>query len=444
MAESLMRRTIAIIKLLAGVALITVLAWLSLQYPYKTDLSSHQRNTLPPEAAAVLKSLQGPLKLTAVVNDSPELHRRIEKSVERLQQTQSGITLDFVSPQTRITQKNTELNQSGHLELEYNGNQETLHSLSEKDIIAAIRRLIHGGERWAVFIEGHDEKSLFDKTATGYEKLDALLQKQGYHTQSLNLVKLPEIPDNTTLLVLAAPQTPMLPGELKVIVDYVQNGGNFLWLKEPQQTLEKLQETIPVEFIPGVVISNNTKMREVLGIQHPAVIPIVDYGTHKISKDLNGTSLFAITSAVRFNGESPWESTAFLLSLAESWNETGDLQGRVKFDKQAGESPGPLSIGIALTRPNGELTQRIAVVGDSDFLSNDYLGYGQNPKLAANLFNWLSGDTCSLEIPVRPTPDAELKISDSTLLTLSVVFLIILPLGFVLIGIRLWFRRRKG
>ena len=148
-----MRRTIAIIKLLAGLVLMSALAWLSLQYPYKTDLSSHQRNTLSPEAAAVLKSLQGPLKLTAVVNDSPELHRRIEKSVERLQQTQSGITLDFVSPQTRITQKNTELNQSGHLELEYNGNQETLHSLSEKDIIAAIRRLIHGGERWAVFIE---------------------------------------------------------------------------------------------------------------------------------------------------------------------------------------------------------------------------------------------------------------------------------------------------
>jgi ABC-type uncharacterized transport system involved in gliding motility auxiliary subunit len=132
------------------------------------------------------------------------------------------------------------------------------------------------------------------------------------------------------------------------------------------------------------------------------------------------------------------------LSLAESWNETGDLQGRVKFDKQAGESPGPLNIGIALTRPNDELTQRIAVIGDSDFLSNDYLGYGQNPKLAANLFNWLSGDTSSLEIPVRPTPDAELKISDSTLLTLSVVFLIILPLGFVLIGIRIWFRRCKG
>jgi hypothetical protein len=260
----------------------------------------------------------------------------------------------------------------------------------------------------------------------------------------LNLVKLSEIPANTTLLVLAAPQTPMLPGELKVIVDYVQNGGNFLWLKEPQQAAETLQETIPVKFLPGVVISNNAKMREVLGIQHPAVIPIVDYGTHKMSKDLNGTSLFAIAGAVLFNGESPWESTAFLLSLAESWNETGDLQGRVKFDKQAGESPGPLSIGIALTRPNDELTQRIAVVGDSDFLSNDYLGYGQNPKLAANLFNWLSGDTCSLEIPVRPTPDAELKISDSTLLTLSVVFLIILPLGFVLIGIRLWFRRRKG
>ncbi|MCK5921545.1 MAG: Gldg family protein, partial [Methylococcales bacterium] len=315
MAKSLMRSVIAMAKLLAGIILIAALAWLSQQYRYKTDLSSHKRNTLPVGAAAILKSLQGPLKITAVVQDSPELHRRIEKTVERLQQTQPDITVDFESAQTRITQENTELNQSGKLELEYNGNHETLHSLSETDLIAAIRRLIRGGEQWVVFIEGHDEKSLFDETATGYEKLDTLIQKQGYRTLSLNLVKTPSIPTNTTLLVLAAPQQPMLPGELKVITDYLQKGGNFLWLREPQQTVEKLQDTIPVEFLPGVMISNNSKMREVLGIQHPAVIPIVDYGTHKITQGVTGQSLFAIASAVSFNGEPPWQSTALLLSL---------------------------------------------------------------------------------------------------------------------------------
>ena len=439
-----MRSVISMAKLLAGLILIAALAWLSQDYRYKTDLSSHKRNTLPVEAAAVLESLQGPLKITAVVQDSPELHRRIEKTVERLQQTQPDITLDFVSAQARITQENTELNQSGQLELEYNGNRETLHSLSETDLIAAIRRLIRGGEQWVVFIEGHDEKSLFDETATGYKKLDALIQKQGYRTLSLNLVKTPSIPTNTTLLVLAAPQQPMLPGELKVVTDYLRKGGNFLWLREPQQTAEKLQDSIPVEFLPGIMISNNSKMREVLGIQHPAVIPIVDYGAHKISQGITGQSLFAIASAVSFNGEPPWQSTALLLSLPESWNETGDLQGHVKFNEEAGEHPGPLSIGITLTRPDGERTQRIAVIGDSDFLSNDYLGYSQNPKLAANLFSWLSDDSSSIEIPVRPAPDAELKLSNTTLLALSVGFLFILPLSFVLIGIRLWFRRRKG
>ena len=439
-----MRKIITMMTLLLGLVLITCLAWLSQQYTYKADLSSDQRNTVPAEAAAVLQSLQGPLKITAVVQDSPELHRRIEKSVERLQQVQADIHLNFVAPRTRITQEKTQLNQSGQLELEYNGHHETLYSLSETDFIAAIRRLIRGGERWAVFIEGHDEKSLFDKTATGYEKLDALLQKQGYHTQSINLIKTPNIPSNTTLLVLAAPQQPILPGELKLITDYLQKGGHFFWLTEPHQVPEKLQEIIPVEFLPGVVISNNAKMREVLGIQHPAVIPVVDYGAHEITRNLTGQSLFAIANAVKFKGKPPWQSTTLLSSLPESWNETGDLQGHVKFDKHTGEHPGPLDIGIALTHPDGERTQRIVVMGDSDFLSNDYLGYGQNPKLAANLFNWLSGDSESLEIPVRPTPDAELKLSDSTLLALSVGFLFILPLGFALIGIRLWLRRRKG
>jgi hypothetical protein len=439
-----MRRTIAFIKLLVGLLIIFSLAWLSQQYSFKADLSSHGRNTLSPEATTVLRSLQGPLNITAVVQNNPELHRRIEKEIEPLQQTQANITLEFITAQMRITQDKTELDQSGQLELTYKGQQEILRSLNETDLIAAIRRLIRGDQRWVVFIEGHGEKSLFDKTATGYEKLDTLLKKQGYHRQSLNLVKIPDIPANTSLLVLAAPHQPILPGELDVITHYLKKGGNLLWLKEPHQPIKALQALIPLDFLPGVVISNNKNMRKVLGIQHPAVIPVVDYGNHEITQGLQGQSLLAVAGSMRFNGEMPWQATNLLLSLPESWNETGDLQGHVQFNQDAGEVSGPLSLGIALSRSINEQTQHIAVIGDSDFLSNDYLGYGQNPTFAANLFRWLSGDSTSPTIPVRPVPDAELNISHSTLLGFTVLFIVILPLTFIAFGIRLWIRRRRG
>jgi hypothetical protein len=439
-----MHRTIAFLKLLVGLFIIFSLAWLSQQYSFNADLSRHGRNTLSPEAASILHSLQGPLNITAVVQDNPELHRRIEKEIEPLQQTQANITLKFVTAQTRITQNKTALDQSGQLELTYKGKQEILRSLNETELIAAIRRLIHGDERWIVFIEGHGEKSLFDKTAMGYEKLDTLLKKQGHHRQSLNLVKIPSIPTNTSLLVLAAPHQSILPGELDVITHYLKKGGNLLWLREPHQSITALQTFIPVDFLPGVVISNNKNMRKVLGIQHPAVIPIVDYGNHEITQGLQGQSLLAVAGSLHFNGETPWQADDLLLSLPESWNETGDLQGHVQFNQDAGEVPGPLSLGIALSRSINEQIQHIAVIGDSDFLSNDYLGYGQNPTFAANLFRWLSGDTTSPTIPVRPVPDAELNMSHSTLLGFTVLFIVILPLTFIAFGIHLWIKRRRG
>ena len=55
----------------------------------------------------------------------------------------------------------------------------------------------------------------------------------------------------------------------------------------------------------------------------------------------------------------------------------------------------------------GELQQdlaRIVVVGDSDFLSNTYLGNGANLEWGLNSLNWLSIDAVPMLIPPRTTP----------------------------------------
>jgi ABC-type uncharacterized transport system involved in gliding motility auxiliary subunit len=92
---------------------------------------------------------------------------------------------------------------------------------------------------------------------------------------------------------------------------------------------------------------------------------------------------------------------------------------------------------------SGSSEQRIAVVGDADFLSNNYLGNGANLELGLNLLNWLSHDDNLISINPRSAPDTRLELSQTQQLIIAVVFLIILPLLLVGLGLRIWLKRRS-
>ena len=43
--------------------------------------------------------------------------------------------------------------------------------------------------------------------------------------------------------------------------------------------LGSLLDTLPVAFKPGVLIDSDRRLRDTLGVQHPAVIPAVEFGS---------------------------------------------------------------------------------------------------------------------------------------------------------------------
>ena len=92
----------------------------------------------------------------------------------------------------------------------------------------------------------------------------------------------------------------------------------------------------------------------------------------------------------------------------------------------------------------GELfEQRIAIVGDADFLANRYLGNGSNLEIGVNLVNWLSHDDTLIAISPRPAPDTRLDLSAAQQIAIAVFFLVLLPLGLLGSGLRIWLKRRK-
>ena len=230
------------------------------------------------------------------------------------------------------------------------------------------------------------------------------------------------------------------------IVDFVNQGGNLLWLQDPGdlQNLEALAERLQLTFIKGVLVDNNPSLRETLRIQHPAVIPIISYGQHKITEEMRYNTLFPIANALEFKKDSPWTTTPLLITLPESWIETAGFTLDVKFEENKCDIAGPHTPGLALERTlENKKSQRLVVIGDSDFLANTYIGAGANLMLGLNIINWLNTDDSLIAINPKSAPDLSLKLDDNEIAIIGLGFLVFLPLSLIGTGIFIWQRRRK-
>ncbi len=79
---------------------------------------------------------------------------------------------------------------------------------------------------------------------------------------------------------------------------------------------------------------------------------------------------------------------------------------------------GPVSLGMLITRDtdsNIDKSQRIAVIGDADFVANSYIGNAANLDLGLGLLNWLVEDDGLITIPIKTSVGTQLTLSNTVL-----------------------------
>ncbi len=434
-----------------------VAGWLSTEYVYKADWTASHSNTLSKASKTLVSGLKGTLHITAFARREPELRKQIRDIVGRYQQVDPAITLSFVDPDAEPDRVRTlGITANGELHIEYQGRTQNVSTLDESSITNALQRVARSSTRWIVFLIGHGERKPHGTANFDLGNFGKQLKTKGFQTETLNLAENPKIPDNTAALVIAGPQTALLPGEVKIITDYVNDGGNLLWLGDPGPLygLKPLADELGIQFLDGTVVDPTSR---IFGINDPTAVLVAKYGSSPITHGFDQATLFPRAAGLDFHKKDDWNDTPFLQTLPRSWLETGKLEGEISFDAKAGDKQGPIAIGLSLTRdikppaPKGKVavesekprTQRIAVIADGDFLSNAYLGNAGNLDLGLNLFNWLSDDDQYISVDVKSAPDVNLQLTPTAQGLISGGFLIALPLMLLFGGIMIWIRRRR-
>ncbi|MDO9371009.1 MAG: Gldg family protein [Gammaproteobacteria bacterium] len=462
-------QNIAFVVLFIGV--MGLLAWLSTRYVYQADWTAGARNTLSAPSQTLLKEL-GAVQITAYAREDASLRRRISELVARYQRHKPNLQLVFVNPDSAPEKvRALGVTVDGELVIEHAGRVEHLRELSEQALTNALARVARAGERSVVFLSGHGERDPHGEANHDLGLWARQLEIKGLKAHALSLGANPQIPDATSVLVIAAPQTDLLPGEVRLIQDYVKGGGNLLWLTDPEPLhgLKPLAEQLGVEFVPGVIVDPTAQL---LGVSRPEFALVAEYGPHPITRDFRSLTLYPRAQGMEWNtaddsaGDSAsdstgniasnsaggWRGAAFLVTGAASWAETGALSGAISLDPGKGDKQGPLNIGVALVRDAPEADagargapheQRIVITGDGDFLSNTYLGNGGNLDLGLNIINWLAHDDSLISIPAKTAPDTALHLSRTASLLIGLGLLFVVPLMLLAGGLLIWLRRRK-
>jgi ABC-type uncharacterized transport system involved in gliding motility auxiliary subunit len=428
---------VMLLVLLAG-----LLGAVTRTYHKSWDITLNGRNSLSKGSVELLSKLKEPVYVTAYTAAGSDIGKAALDFLTPYLRVKSNIKLSFVDPteQPGLTRQ-AGIQREGELIVQVGKRSEHLATYNESAFTNLLMRLARDKDRLVMYLDGHGERKLDGQANHDLGDFGVQLASRGFRSAPLNLTLAQEVPRNASVLVIAGPRVDLLPGEVEKLKQFVQGGGNLLWLMdtEPLHGLQPLVEQLGIALTPGTVIDPQAQQ-----MNAAATFAVgAAYGRHPLFQNFNLLTVFPFArEVVALEGDHGWTATPLIQVAARGWIETGKLDNSVAFNKGR-DKPGPINIAVALERTVESKDQRVVVIGDGNFLANQYLGNVGNLDLGINLINWLAGDENLITIQPRATKDAQIDLSQNKKLLLVVGFLIALPLAFLVVGSLVWWRRRK-
>ena len=341
--------------------------------------------------------------------------------------------------------------------VEYNGQKTFLRFFDdlfkapmEKEISASLKRLVVPAPK-IVFATGNMERSV-DKNGdknykTGFNEITFRYSfiNQGFDVSSVD-INAQDIPEQTSILVIADPKTQLSQGAVDRITKYINQGKNLMLLTEPEtnsslasitdklgigftkQTLVQESETNSPDFLVAE-LQKDVDSTIIKFSPNPNKNPIPFLGSSGILtvKDAG----FKVTPLLKTNTQPVWESQTGITSISE------DLK------KQPSSKEIPLV--VALTRNINGKTQKIIVAGDADFMGNAELSRGGSGtfQFVTDIFSWFTNYEFPIDTTRPKNIDKKITVSAKQVSACKIIFIGLFPLLIILGGAFILIRRNR-
>ncbi len=380
---------------------------------------------------SLVKQFTSPIHITLHSTDIDKQHHA-KMLIARYQLLNNHIQFNLQSSASLSTMQHA-------LILNYQNQQQILNldtnPLDENHLTQALFKLQRKTNQWTIFLQGHGEKSPFGTAPDDFKLFSLALVNQGLKIQTLNLHTTPFVAENTQLLVIAAPKTGFLPQEAHLLTDYIDQGKDILWLIDADSApLPFLNQHLGISPLPGIIIDLHGQK---LGTPHPALTLIEHYPSLPFSPP---SSLCIFPFGVALEQKlANFSVNPLLLTDKNTY-----LAANLSATKVDATLHGPLLLGVVLTKAHPKdkkKEQRIAIIGNSAFLSNRLVEQHGNLAFGLNLFNWLNHDDALIHLEQPLAQDRLVQIHLTTAIIIQYGFPM---LAFLIFSGNLWyFYKRK-
>jgi ABC-type uncharacterized transport system involved in gliding motility auxiliary subunit len=405
----------------------------------------------------VIKQMKAPINITvyATKDDASSgdtFRKGIVDFFARYQREKKNINLTFVNPseEPKLAQ-DAGVKTDGEVVIEYQKRVEHIvPPFAEQEVTNLLVRLSRTNQQAVMYLDGHGERNLIGVKNHDIGEFGKQLEAKGFKFANPDLTIAQAVPSNGAMLVIASPQVDVSDVEAKKIKAYLEAGGNLLWLLDDDNLrgLKEVADYLGMQVSPGIAL-------DMASAQYGADARVAFaslYGEHAITKNFMLRTLFPEAHEVTAKGtdDNGWKVSNLVEVAPNGWLASAKLAKDAKpAFNEATDKRGPINIGVALERIYGKKGQRVVVMGNANFLSNTFITNGGNLDLGVNIVNWLAGDDSLITIQPMPLKDINVSIPDTKMgvVTAWIVFhafQYFIPLGFLIAGVLLWWKRRRA
>lgn len=458
--------------ILLVLALAVVITLLSERHYLRWDVTASGEHTLSEKTLQVLKTIDEPVHVRAFSREGHPDAAELERLLGAYHYAEPDITYELIDPDRNPKEtRRYNIRTLNTMILEGYGRTQTVKLADEEHITNGLIRLSKSESRICYWVSGHGERPFQGSEPHALSSLQEELSDENYRFEELYLMKR-DIPEDATMVVVAAPEKPFFPEEVKSLLAYLRGGGSLLILLEPFQDagLRTFLHDHGIEISQDVIVD---KMSRVMGGDY--LLPMVArYGSHEITQDFQLPSFFELARSVETReGTGPAVNpTSLALTSPESWAETDQEaldQGRVGFE-EGSDRKGPISLAViselrpqpkkpedseeagSRKRPSEiqkedlvEITGegKLVVFGDADFASNKYFHTSGNADFIMNTINYLAGRKDLITIQKKHRDVEALMLNREQGLLVFWIPVVVIPLCVLVVGTVVYVRRRS-
>lgn len=385
----------------AGALLIlATINYLASMYNVKTDLTKNQLHTLSDQSKKIAGELKEEVTIRVWTSGLERMSNNIDvrKFLENYRIAGHGkIKVEVKNPNqdTLDAKKDMVKRENFIIVRSASGREARIESFNdtkgESQITNAIVQAVKGGgKKTLCFLSGHGEASLQDTQPEGLSDLKAKLDDSSYDSREIALATSDSVPEDCEVVVVPGPRGDALEKEIKSLNDFLAKGGKALVLLGPEAPVSwrALSSAYGVEVRSDLVID-------------PRVKPPIAVATKNFAQDIEVTRAFRLmvvlpeTSSIQVptvskDGKSSIKT--FVSSEPYTYSKAGTPRTIRTVQKMAGDSSGPFSIGVLITKP----IEKTAT--NAPTTSSPKIEAPKDPK-ASHGWNWLIREANAQDAP---------------------------------------------